>query len=435
MAWRQAFENFLRSPTMISMAGGGLVTGGYVVYKDYNRYHRMMDVYSTGNILPPLAENNYEITYFPRSYEENYLRKKFSNEFTNMYFLVNGEVGTGKTRMIIELVRDMMKNSGSKKKGAPVYVLATQGKSFPESLANAVKFNFDEHISYKFFLDYVMRIHSFPQKDDDSRLTRVLDAIEKSSFMYMQENGRPVVLIIDGANSLPAHMPGALEKIQDKAKLWADTNTVKVIFVNNDEETEELLQKNSSSWSRAASPVVMPDMSREDAIKFLMMPNFMESPIEGGKANAMTLERAENVFNLVGGRIVHLIAFKRDFVLDIRFGVTAEHLKDREREKFISVSRTPAVWVVVSALRNAPGKCLKLSKIIKSSSEKDVGILARHNIIRYDRDRVGVLVKFQSPLTERVVDELQRAYETEKGGSSSVKESNDSRLCVSEALL
>jgi len=234
----------------------------------------------------------------------------------------------------------------------------------------------------------------------------------------MQETGRPVVLIIDGANSLPGQMPGALEKIQDKAKLWADTNTVKVIFVNNDEETEELLQKNSSSWSRAHSPILMPDMSREDAIKFLMMPNFMESPLEEGLKDAMSLECAEKVYDLVGGRIVHLVTFKREFVFGISFDRTIERVKDREREKFIHVSRSPKVWNVVSALRKSPEKCMKLSKIIKATSEEDVATLARHNIIRYDRHRIGVLVRFQSPLTESVVDELERAYDEEKSSST-----------------
>jgi len=410
MAWRQAVEGFIRSPTMISMAGGGLVTGGYVIYKDYSRYHRMMDVYSTGNILPPLAENNYEITYHRRSTVEKSLRRMFNNHFANEYFVVCGEVGTGKTRTIIELVRDMILKEGSRKKGAPIYVQVTQGKCFPETLACAVNFNFDEHISYKFFLDYVMRIHSFPQKDDDSRLTRVLDAIEKSSFMYMQETGRPVVLIIDGSSELPGQMPGALERVQDKAKLWADTNTVKVIFVNNDEETEERLQKNSSSWSRAASPFTFPDLSTKEAVEFLMIPNLLETAVSGAVAKAMSRQRAEEIVELVGGRIIHLVAFRHGFAFGVPFEETLEHLKDREREKFIHVSRTPSFWDVVSALRSSPGKCLKLSKLIKASSEKDVNSLMRHNILRYERDNIGALVKFQSPLTEWIVDELQRIY-------------------------
>ena len=202
MAWRLAVGNFLRSGTMISMVGGILASGCYVSYTDKMRYHRMLQAYNSGNILPPLAENQYEISYSHCSDIEKELRAMISNSFSNEYFIINGEVGTGKTRLVVETVRDIMKTNGSLKAGAPIYVLVTQGTSFPESLANAVKFFFDEHISYRFFLDYIMRIHSLPQRDIDSRLTRVLNAIEVSSFAYMQKTGRPVVLIIDGANSL-----------------------------------------------------------------------------------------------------------------------------------------------------------------------------------------------------------------------------------------
>ena len=77
-------------------------------------------------------------------------------------------------------------------------------------------------------MDFVLRVSSFPGHDSGSRLTRVLDAIEKSSFRYMQKTGRSVVLVIDDINCLNVSMPGALDKIKEKAKLWADTNTVKV---------------------------------------------------------------------------------------------------------------------------------------------------------------------------------------------------------------
>lgn len=73
-----------------------------------------------------------------------------------------------------------------------------------------------------------MKVSSFPRQDSESRLTRVLDAIEESSFLYMQKYGRPVVLVIDGIENLAVSMPGALDKVMEKAKLWADTNTVKV---------------------------------------------------------------------------------------------------------------------------------------------------------------------------------------------------------------
>ena len=40
--------------------------------------------------------------------------------------------------------------------------------------------------------------------------------------------GRPAVIVIDDTNHLATHVPGSLEKLQEKAKLWADTNIAKV---------------------------------------------------------------------------------------------------------------------------------------------------------------------------------------------------------------
>lgn len=414
MAWRVAFGNFLRSGTVLSLVGGVTASGSYVMYKDYSRYHRMLDVFSSGNILPPFAENHYEISFFRRKEFEILLRQILGNSFSNEYYLINGEVGTGKTRLIVEIVRDMMSKSGAKKLGAPVYVSVSQGKSFADSLASAVNFFFDEHVSYKFFLDFVMRINSFPRRDEDSKLTRVLNAIEEASFMYLQLTGHPVVLVIDGANGLQSHQPGALEKIQDKAKLWADTNTVKVIFINNDEDTEQLLHKNSSSWSRAGTPITVDDLTREDAIEFLMTSPFLETSVNENNRRVMSSEDATRVVNLVGGRIVHLVTFKRDFVLGKSIKETEVELKDREREKFVQVSRNPSTWLVVSTVRKSPSKRMKLSKAIKATSQHDVEALIRQNIIRYERDEVGVLIKFQSSLTEKVVEEMENSYIEEK---------------------
>jgi|SRR6218665_122456 len=414
MAWRQALGNFIRSGTVISLIGGVTASGSYVMYKDFSRYHRMLEVYSTGNILPPLAENQYEISYFQRDDLEKTLENVLNTKFSNEYYLINGEVGTGKTRLIVELVRKMMVEWGSKKQGAPVYVAVSQGKSFPESLASAVKFFYDEHVSYQFFLDFVMRINSFPRRDEDSKLTRVLNAIEESSFEYLQRTGRPVILIIDGANTLLHQMPGALEKIQDKAKLWADTNTVKVVFVNNDEDTEQLLHKNASSWSRAGTPLIVNDLSDEEATTFLTTPPFLETSHLDSNMTTMSPEQAAKVVELVGGRMVHLVAFKRDFVLGKSVEETMEQLKDREREKFVQVSRNPSTWLVVSALRKSSNRRLKLSKAIKETSEKDITALARQNIIRFERDAVGALIKFQSQLTEKVVEEMERMYIEDK---------------------
>ena len=403
--------NFISSGTVISMVSGMFATGSYVAYKDFTRYRRMMSTFATGNILPPMAENNFETVYFRRSGSlETLLQRTLSPTFANEYFLVNGDIGTGKTRMIVELIREMIKNRGARREGAPVYVLANQGKCFPETLAAAVNFNFDEHVGFKFFLDFIMRINSFPHRDDDQRLVRVLDAIEKSSFGYMQRTGRPAVLVIDGINCLQRTMPGALERLQEKAKLWADSNTVKLILVNNDEETEAALHKQSSCSSRLAPAIIVEDLPRDDAVDFLVAPAFMEN--ESLEREPMSAAEASRIVDLVGGRIHHLIRFKRDWTRGVPFELTADELKSRERDKFFRMLRSPSAWRVITVLRDAPGHQMALSELIDRTSMADIYALTKQNLIRYDGEPNGsVIVRFRSRIADKVVDELDPRYE------------------------
>lgn len=395
----------------MSMAGGAIATGSYVFYKDHTRFLKMSRAYLKGSILPPYSENSYETAYFPRPELEATLQEVLSSKFTNEYYLVRGESGTGKTRTVVEVVRRMVATDGRQNRGAPVFVLSIQGRSFPEALARSVHFYFDEHVSFRFFLDFVMRIHTFPQRDDRNRLIRVLDAVEKSAFKYMTTHRRPIVLVIDGANCLEQYMPGALEMLQEKAKLWADANVAKVVFIANDEDTELFLQRRSSNWSRAANPILVGDLTREDSIGFLLMPQFMENSDPGV---VMPLKVAEKIVDRVGGRIHHLIVCKRSWIAGRPLGEVLGDLASREREKFVSVSRSPAQWEAVARLRDAPGKVMLLSKLIKETSEVAVAALAKENVLRYGRDELGTTVQFQSKLTETVVEEFQRVYVLEK---------------------
>jgi len=142
------------------------------------------------------------------------LRRILRPTFSNEYYLISGDVGTGKTRSLVEVIRSMMADDGRRGLGAPIYVLANQGNSFAETLGVAVGFRFDEHISFRFFVDLLVQIDSVPQRDDSNRLTRVLNAIERSAFSYMQLYGRPVVIVIDNVDWLLRHKPQALDRLQ-----------------------------------------------------------------------------------------------------------------------------------------------------------------------------------------------------------------------------
>ena len=118
-----------------------------------------------------------------------------------------------------------------------------------------------------------------------------------------------------------------------------------MIFVNNDEETESLLQKNTSCWSRMATPIVVEDLTSDEAVNFLTSDNFMEHGLEvtltstSKETNsAMSMDRARRIVDLVGGRMLHLIEFKRAWLDGVSFEEMAEELKDRERQLLLKVN-------------------------------------------------------------------------------------------------
>ncbi|ESO01245.1 hypothetical protein HELRODRAFT_174791 [Helobdella robusta] len=419
MAWKNVLGTFLKSTPMISMYGGILTTTVYVAYKDYSRIQCMLNVYRTGNILPPFTENDFETEFQSRPAVESQLVAVLNNKFSNEYYIINGEVGVGKTRSILEVVRHLMNSSGKQNLGAPIFVTVDQGKSFPDTLAAAIHFNFDEHINFRTFLDIVLRIESIPKKDEASKLIRVLEALEESAFVYTMKYKKPVVLIIDGIASLNRTLPGALEKIQDKAKMWADCNIIKLIFVNNDEEVEEKLQRNSSAWSRAATPFVLEDLTESQTHSFLTT-NYILRKDKNSYAESkdksiklITPEDSEKIYELVGGRILYLVSIKRDYMKGFSLDRIFLDMKDREKEKFINVSRRPSTWKVISLLRSFPHKSMKLSKLIKATDKDDVDYLCKLNVIRLVRDDIGIMVKFNSKLTENVVEELEMLYQRE----------------------
>ena len=49
-----------------------------------------------------------------------------NSKFSNQYYLIKGEVGTGKTRLIVETVRELIKQQNATREGAPVYVAVAQ---------------------------------------------------------------------------------------------------------------------------------------------------------------------------------------------------------------------------------------------------------------------------------------------------------------------
>ena len=386
-----------RATVFASIFGGG----GIIIYNDMERLHRMEKTYKSGSLSCPFRDHTQETSYFRRPKLENKMRAMLEPRNTNEYYIVRGEVGSGKSRTLVELVREFMTDN---KSGAPVYVLASQGRTFAESLAAAVNFKFDEHVNFQFFLSFMFGIQRLPGKEEGHKLVRVLDAIEKSASKYATQHGKPVVLIIDGTNILTEHYPGTLEKLQEKAKLWADLNICKIIFVSNEEKTENLLMRNSSCWSRVATPQYIDDLTEEEAIKFLRHAH-MDRDVDGF-FDLISDETAEKIYKLVGGRIYQLMQFKRDASHGIPFEETRDKLLLKDREKFLGFCKIAPICTFVVKLWNEQSHSCLLYKVLQTVSKDIVDECIDRGIVKLRRGPNGVIVQFESKLTEVTVQKV-----------------------------
>ena len=210
------------------------------------------------------------------------------------------------------------------------------GKLIPDSFASAVNYHIDEHLSFRFVIDFNIRVGEMPKRDRKTKLERVLSSIEKAAYLYRKKTGKPVVIVNGNVNWITEFMPGVLERIQEKAKLWADKNIAKVVLVSNDEKTEETLQSNHSAWARGALPVIIGDLSPQEAREFLLLPDPIIARAHSPRSNeTMSNELIDSIIKLLGGRLQHLFICKLEWAEGRDFHThTSLHLRLKERIKF-----------------------------------------------------------------------------------------------------
>ena len=153
-----------------------------------------------------------------------------------------------------------------------------------------------------------------------------------------------MVLILDNASKLDEQLPNTMRKLQEKAKLWADTNTVKLVFVTSEDHTEFVMQSSHSNWSRAATPLNIGDLSENEAVDFLTSPGVLDC--DKNTEPMMDVEAAKHIHRIVGGRMLHLVTFKHECKDGTPLAHTLKRLKEKETEKLLQVAGHPSMWKV-----------------------------------------------------------------------------------------
>ena len=388
-------KSVIRHPFISSSALSMGATWGYIEYMEIERYNRMERNFHKGVIISRRNETYDRVSYVTRPDIEGELIKVLHPSSSGRYFIVRGEVGCGKTRTIREMVKKQMDES--KHSGAPIYVLANQGQSFVDSLATAVDFRFDEHLSVKYLLESLTGIRALPAKNDKEKLSRTLNAIEIAATKYRKLHNRPVVIVLDGIDKLKDRLPCCIDRLQEKAKLWADSGIVKMVFVSSDENLEKIMQRNQSEWSRAAAPVYISDLTREQALKVLNQ--------DGRKI--FTDEETEDVLQTVGHRVKHLLEVVQDRKDGIDLKLSLEKLKAKERTKLRFIPVNDRIMEILRQIYDAgtDGISFPIFSFFDEDMKPYIS-LATADILRIETRPTTTVIKFESGLTRTIVTEI-----------------------------
>jgi len=93
-------------------------------------------------------------------------------------------------------------------------------------------------------------------------------------------------------NKLAQKQEPLLDQLQDYAKSAADKRIATVVFISSEGRVPRRMMERSS-WSRSGDIIEINDVSKEEALQYLKLREIDE-------------ERAAQIYELVGGRMIHL---------------------------------------------------------------------------------------------------------------------------------
>ncbi|CAG8571086.1 10740_t:CDS:2 [Acaulospora morrowiae] len=139
-----------------------------------------------------------------------------------------------------------------------------------------------------------------------------LKAFKRGAKVYKAKHGRPAVIVYDNVSQLIPKHPGILDTLQDDAKKSSDDHLYIAVFVSSEGVVPRRVESRSS-WSRAKNPPIeIGDLNEEESIKYLT------------EIHKIT-EKAEELYQLVGGRILEL----KDVATDFLSGQSIEDIREK----------------------------------------------------------------------------------------------------------
>ena len=169
--------------------------------------------------------------YVPRTDVESSLKKIFTAEEVNNYWVVSGEHGTGKTTTVQKVCNEIGKGI--------IYVDVPENVAkFRKAFAQAIGVYYHQQDDGIF--SHIHKLVFGPEQGIIVHLILVLswddvyDTFKKYADWYRKENNRAPVIVIDNINRLANDAPEILKILQEGAKDAVVSELFTAVFVTSD---------------------------------------------------------------------------------------------------------------------------------------------------------------------------------------------------------
>lgn len=170
----------------------------------------------------------------------------FSPHKTNLYSIIIGNTGSGKSTVIRRAVRALPSPKGAVYFSADPHVAA-----FSSDLARVVGYT-----------------HPLEGRAGGASWYDLSRALVTAAMRFHTLHGRPAVLILDSIDYIAKRDAAFFGNLQDWAKVCADTGHLRVVFVMSEGITLPLM-RSKSAWTRAMRPYEVMDLDDAAAVEYL----------------------------------------------------------------------------------------------------------------------------------------------------------------------
>ncbi|CAJ0763707.1 9840_t:CDS:2, partial [Entrophospora sp. SA101] len=237
----------------------------------------------------------------------------------SFYHVVCGEHGTGKTTLIRIASREVGQG-----------VIYVDIPSDFGDLGRAINFAFKEKISFTAQLGWKI-LGETKDKTETPEWKRAMRAFEHAGAVYKSKHNKPPIIVYDNVSRL---VYKNLDILQDDAKDNADDRKYIAMFVSSEGKLPQRMES-CSAWSRVNKPVMgIGDLSEKESRDYLIQRCTIETK-EGNKKNVCRIKKeVDELYKLVGGRIVELNAVVDKFLAGQSLEVIKQQILREVEKKF-----------------------------------------------------------------------------------------------------